>query len=184
MKVTDQYISVKVPVAEFEVSVKSTRFVVRNENGETLAQGMAVIEADVWSGEKTIVMSPEMVTNVFGHPTMQRLYEKYEQIIEEMDKAGVETNAQAAWRLLHKAMNEEVDGSFPDFLHDEIVAQNLASVSLDEDLPDQSEIADMLALDGCEIVEATQTGYSIFTDAIRKQGFVGGETDGDKEAEA
>jgi hypothetical protein len=78
MKVADQYISVKISETGAEVSVKSTIFVVRDENGSTLAQGMAVVERNAWSCETTIVMSPEMVIAVFGDPTMQHLYEKYD----------------------------------------------------------------------------------------------------------
>jgi hypothetical protein len=126
---SESYITVRVPTVG-HLTVKTVNLVIRDDNGETIAQGTIALEELTHGGGTTAVMSPEMVTAVFGNPTMQHLYERYEDVAEVGD---------------------------------------LASISLGEEPLDQSEI-----------VDAKETGYSIFKDAIRKQGIVQGE-DGEED---
>ena len=147
----DQYVSVKVPNDGSTMRLEAIEFVVRDENGSTLARGTAVVETSIENNKKTVVMSPEMVIAVFGDPTMQHLYEKYDQPInqalEGLNKAEAEYDKAMGGLLIHRAMNEEMDGPF-------------------EDLSDQSEI-----------VDAKATAYSVFKDAINKQSVVQEEDD-------
>jgi hypothetical protein len=74
---SESYIAVRVPT-EGHVAVKTVNLVIRDDNGETVAQGTVVLEELSRGGRTTAVMSPEMVIDVFGSPTMQHLYERYE----------------------------------------------------------------------------------------------------------
>lgn len=117
---SDQYVSIKIP-ASGSISVKTVKLVVRSDEGETLASGNVAMQFDARFGDEMIIMSPDMVTTMFGHSTMQHLYEKYEnraeRILEEMDiVSGEEYDGAKLGFLISKAMEEESDKGFEDVI--------------------------------------------------------------------